>query len=497
MKIIIKFSSEITIKSRFVRSVFSKTLTKNIKIILKNNHSLATIKCYWDYIEVIHKTHDYLQISQILMNIPGIHHFLLVRDSIINSLEDIYNEIMLKNYTQLLGKSFCIRVKRCGNHVYNSQEIESYLGNKLRHNIRGTYVNLTKPDETIYLEIKNKNLFIIIKRYQGLGGLPVGTQQECLSLISGGFDSPVASYMMIRRGCKVHYCFFNLFNNIFHTIEVYKLIYYLWHKFSSSHRIRIVVINFAEVINIISSNVRQDYIGIILKRVMIRTATIIANNWNIKALITGEVLGQVSSQTLDNLVLINNINLSGCLIFRPLITCDKEKIIALARQIGTDFFSKNVPEYCGMISKKSTIKADKKCLESEEEKCNLFNINKVVEQSYIIDVHKIPKFIMNQQYSQIDIKKNLDSTDIILDIRTKYEQDKNPLQIPFTIVIKKIPFYQLIDQFPKLDQNKMYLLYCEHGIMSKLQAMHLHQQGFRNIKIYRSSIKSNIDMCKK
>lgn len=485
MKIIAKFSSEITIKSRTVRSCFSKILTKNIRIILKNHNQSAITTCYWDYLEIKGKNHDYLKISKILINIPGIHHFLLVQNSMVYSLEDIYNQIMLIDYTRLIGKSFCIRVKRYGNHIYNSQEIESYIGNKLRHNIQNTHVNLMKPDETIYLEIKNNNLFIVIERYEGLGGLPIGTQQESLSLISGGFDSAVASYMMMRRGCKVHYCIFNLFGNLSYVMEVYKIIYHLWNKFGSSHKIRIISINFSEVIEEISNKIKSDYIGMVLKRMMIRSAAIVANQWKIKALVTGEVLGQVSSQTLDNLILINNVKPSDCIIFRPLITYDKEKIIELARTIGTEIFSKTIPEYCGLISKKSTIKADKTFLELEEKKCSFLIINKAISQAHIINIHHVMQVITNNCCCVIDIQTKLNATDIILDIRTKHEQHDNPLQLPSYVVIKKIPFYQLIDQFPKLDQNKIYLLYCKHGIMSRSQAIHLYQQGFKNIKIYR------------
>lgn len=485
MKIIVKFSSEITIKSRSVRSVFSKKLIKNIKIILKQYNQSIMIVRYWDYFEIQCKNNDYFKISEILINIPGIHHFLLVRDSIISSLEDIYAQVMLQNYERFIGKSFCVRVKRFGNHVYNSQEIESYLGYRLCRSIKDAYVNLIRPDNTIYLEIKNNNLFIVIKRYEGLKGLPIGTQKEFLSLISGGFDSAVASYMMIRRGCKVHYCFFSLFDDLNDAMAVYRIIHYLWYKFSSSHKIKVISINFSEIVKEISSKVRSDYIGIVLKRMMIRAAASVAQQWKIPALITGEVLGQVSSQTLDNLWLINDSKPRDCMIFRPLIAYDKEKIIKLARKIGTEIFSKTVPEYCGIISKKSTIKADKNYLELEESKCNFLIMDQIISQAIIVDVDLIPRFMRNEYHYIIDTKTQLSSGDIILDIRTKFEQSNNPIQLPSYVEIKKIPFYQLIDEFPKLDQNKLYLLYCDHGIMSRLQAIRLHQKGFKNIKIYR------------
>lgn len=485
MKIIVKFASEIFIKSRSVRIRFVQILIKNIKIILLRYNQLVTIVRYWDYIEIKSEDSSYLKISNILINIPGIHHFLLVQDSIVYSLEDIYHQIILRDYTKFVGKSFCIRVKRYGNHIYSSQEIERYLGNRLCRMICGTSVNLTKPDKTICLEIKNDRLFIVIQRYSGLGGLPIGTQKKSLSLISGGFDSSVASYMLIRRGSIVYYCFFNLSGNIIDTVEVYKVIYYLWNKFGSSHIVKVISINFLEVVKELLLKVKSSYIGIILKRMMIRAAIMIAKRYQIKLLVTGEVLGQVSSQTLDNLVLINNVKSVECLIFRPLIAYDKEQIISIARIIGTEVLSSKIPEYCGVISKKTVIKSDQKNLKIEENKCDFLLINKSVSHAYIIDVNHVSKFVENQCLCEIHTQTQLNSTDIILDIRTKNEQDINPFRPIVNVEIKKIPFYQLIDRFPKLDQSKVYLLYCQNGVMSKLQAVQLYQSGFRNVKIYK------------
>ncbi|WP_331828325.1 tRNA uracil 4-sulfurtransferase ThiI [Candidatus Blochmannia sp. SNP] len=481
MKIIIKFSPEITIKSRSVRIFFIKILVVNIKAIFKKNKESTLIIRHWDYLEI--RSNNNQKICTILMNIPGIHHFLLVKESVFTSLEDIYKNVILSlnHDIKLSGKDFCVRVKRHGTHNFTSQEIEHDLGKKLCQNINNIKVNLIKPEKIVYLEIKNNKLFIVIERFEGLGGLPIGTQQELISLISGGFDSAVASYMLIRRGCKVHYCFFNLGTPI-HTIEVSKIVYYLWNKFSSSHKIKFISIDFSEVIKEIISKIKDNQIGIVLKRMMIRSASLVADRWKITALITGEVLGQVSSQTLTNLTLIDNV--SNHTIFRPLISYDKEKIINLARKIGTEIFSKSVPEYCGTISQKSAAKTTKKRIELEENNFDFTILDRAVSQSYIIDVQNIPDQMINQHLFEIETKKILNSNDIILDIRTETEQKNNPLYLT-NIEIKKIPFYKLIDQFSKLDPNKVYALYCDHGIMSRLQALYLYQQGFRNIKIYR------------
>lgn len=494
MKILVKFSPEIFIKSCSVRIFFIKMLIKNIRIVLKKRNKFVSILRFWDHVQIHCKYNDYVSVSSILVDIPGIYCILIVQDSVIYSLEDIYHKIILTNCLhRLSGKKFCIRIKRYGNHVFNSQEIACYLGNKLCNNLDDVRVDLTKPDEILYLEIKNNHLFIVMQRYLGLGGLPIGTQQDSLSLISGGFDSAVSSYMLMRRGCRVHYCFFNLIGNnmdVYPSIEVYKIVYYLWNKFDCSHKVKFISIDFSEVVQNISSKIKNNYVGIILKRMMFRAAVLIAANLKIKALVTGEVLGQVSSQTLENLTLINNVIPENYIVLRPLIVHDKESIIELSRKIGTECFSRTVPEYCGVVSKKSTAKANKKYIELAENCLDTVILNKAVSQAHILDINDIPIFTMNKQhFCSIETTAQLSSEDIILDIRAPNEQDKNyPIQIPKNIKVQKIPFYKLSDQFPKLDQNKIYLLYCKHGIMSKLQAIHLYQKGFRNIKIYRFSV---------
>lgn len=350
-------------------------------------------------------------------------------------------------------------------------------------------VNLTKPEIVFYLEIKGNRLFIVVRRYEGLGGLPIGTQQASLSLISGGFDSAVSSYMLIRRGCIVHYCFFDLVKiDTVGINNICKIIYFLWTKFSYSHNVKLIFVDFSVLIREMYNKIRNDkYTGIILKRFMMRAASLLADRLKIKSLITGESLGQVSTQTLDNLILINNSVFSDHVVFRPLIAYDKESIIALARKIGTEELSKCIPEYCGIVSEKTSIKVNKKSLELEEK--NSFSyLNDLLEESIcratIINTYDIPKFVKQKVIFKVEVQTKLNPQDIVLDIRTEYERNKNPIKVPLNIKVEKIPFYNLIDQFPKLDTNKVYLLYCDKGIMSRLQAIYLYQQGFRNIKIY-------------
>lgn len=149
-------------------------------------------------------------IRDALTRIPGIHHILEVEDVPFTSLHDIFEKTLPLWREALEGKTFCVRVKRRGKHEFTSIEVERYVGGGLNQHIETARVNLTDPDVTVNLEIENDRLLLVKGRYEGIGGFPIGTQEDVLSLISGGFDSGVSSYMLMRRGCRVHYCFFNL-----------------------------------------------------------------------------------------------------------------------------------------------------------------------------------------------------------------------------------------------------------------------------------------------
>ncbi|CUR53500.1 tRNA sulfurtransferase [Serratia symbiotica] len=477
MKLIIKLFPEITIKSKSVRIRFIKILSNNIRNVLKKYINILTIIYYWDYIEIYTKNKEnYEIIIKLLIYIPGIHHILLIKDFIFTDMNSIFQKTLIFYHKKLLEKKFCVRVKRQGKQNFTSQDLECYLGKKLIQNVKNSNVNLTNPDIIINLEIKDKKLILIKKRFEGICGYPIGTQEDVLSLISGGFDSGVSSYMMMRRGCRVHFCFFNL-GGTEHEIGVKNIAYYLWNRFSSSHKLNFFNINFIPILNEILEKTDKSYMGVILKRMMIKAASKIAKLYKINALITGESLGQVSSQTLSNLNSINNI--SNILILRPLISYDKEQIIKISRIIGTENLTKNIPEYCQIISKKPTVKAIKSKIEYEEKKINFITFNKVINETKksFIHNHKKTKII------NIETVKKINKNDIILDLRLNEDSLKKPLKLK-NVEIKSLPFYKLQNQFKNLDQNKTYLLYCEKGFMSRIQALYLIEHGYNNIKIY-------------
>ncbi|MGL5948376.1 MAG: tRNA uracil 4-sulfurtransferase ThiI [Aeromonas sp.] len=484
MKFIIKLFPEITIKSKSVRQRFTKMLQGNIRNVLRRFDDDARVRMDWDKLIVSSRNDQFhAQYLDTLACIPGIQYFLEVKHSTFTDLHDIFEQTRAVWGERLAGKTFCVRARRIGKHDFSSLELERYVGGGINQHCQTGGVRLKKPDVQINLEIENQDLYIISAVHHGMNGYPMATQEDVLSLISGGFDSGVASYQFIKRGCRVHYCFFNL-GGAAHEIGVKQVAYYLWNKFGASHKVRFTAINFEPVVAEILEKIDNGQMGVVLKRMMMRAAGQVAETFNIPALVTGECVGQVSSQTLTNLNVIDRV--TDKVILRPLITWDKPDIISEARRIGTLEFAETMPEYCGVISKKPTVKAELARIIAEEENFDFAILDKVVSEARYLDIRRIGEETAAavQEVHEVEVTAELAHGEVILDIRSKDEHEEQPLVVE-GLPVQHIPFFKLATAFGDLPMDKTYLLYCDRGVMSKLQALYLKEQGFSNVKVYR------------
>ncbi|KUJ00188.1 tRNA uracil 4-sulfurtransferase ThiI [Vibrio sp. MEBiC08052] len=481
MKFIVKPHPEIFVKSESVRKRFTKILECNIRNIIKRRTESVAVFNRRDHIEVTSESDRYYaETLEILTHTPGIHHVLEVLQSEFRDLHDIYEQVLAHSRHKIENKTFVVRAKRRGQHDFTSIELERYVGGGLNQAVESARVKLNNPDIVVRVEVSGDKLNQIIARHRGLGGFPLGTQEDVLSLISGGFDSGVSSYLHIKRGSKVHYCFFNL-GGPAHEIGVKQVAYYLWNKFGSSAKVRFIAVDFEPVVAEILEKVDDGQMGVVLKRMFMRAAGMIAERFDIQALVTGEALGQVSSQTLTNLRHIDGV--TERLILRPLINWDKEDIINLARDIGTEDFAKTMPEYCGVISRRPTVKAVQAKLEAEEAKFDFAILDQVIHSARQMDIRNIAQET-ELQAPEVELVDAIQEHAVVLDIRSPDEEDEHPLVLE-GVEVKHLPFYKLATQFGDLDQSKTYLLYCARGVMSRLQALYLKEQGFENVKVYR------------
>ncbi|WP_290703010.1 tRNA uracil 4-sulfurtransferase ThiI [Amphritea sp.] len=485
MKIIVKLFPEITIKSKPVRKRFIQRLQSNLQVTLKRLDNDIKVRGLWDKVEV-EVPSDNAELREKVIDLmsctPGISHFLEVDQYPLGSFDEVFQLIKETYGEKVKGKTFVVRVKRAGKHEFKSVDLERYIGGGLLQHCDTKGVDLHAPEYTVKLEIRDENLYLVSHQHKGQGGYPLGTQEDVLSLISGGFDSVVSSYMTMRRGSKTHFLFFNLGGRA-HEIGVKQISVYLWQKYGSAARVKFISVPFDEVVGEILQNVHHTHMGVVLKRMMMRAAEKVADRMKLPAIVTGESIAQVSSQTLVNLQVIDSV--TSKLVVRPLITMDKQDIIDITKQLGAYDFAKNIPEYCGVISDRPTTNAKLERIEEEEVNFDFDVLDQALENAQVITIDKIVDDI--NVHAEIEALTKVSDNQVIIDVRHSNEQERKPLNMP-KVEVLTIPFFHLGTKFQELDQSKEYLLYCDKGVMSQMHAQSLQEKGFLNVKVYRPEL---------
>ena len=476
-KFIVKYFTEIMIKGDRAKRQMLSQLLMNLQKISKDISNEIVLKKFFDKIELITPLEFSSVLKEKLLQTPGIDQVLeAIQINEMDSLDKIKVEVNKYMSNEIVDKTFVIRAKRVGTQDFKSMDIEQTVGGYMLAHNKTKGVDLRNAEVTIKLELEHNKLNIITQKYQGLGGFPLGSQGEILSLMSGGFDSTVASYLSIKRGLKTHFIFFNL-GGIAHEIGVKQVSWYLWNKFASSHRVSFITIPFEDVVGQIFKDISPSYMGVMLKRLMLKASEKVADSMGIDALVTGESVAQVSSQTLRNLALIDQV--TNKLVLRPLAMMSKPDIIDIAYKIGTSRFAEAMPEYCGVISKNPVTHGSYERMEKEAKYFDYSILDEAVKNSVFVNVDEIDQDV--SEIGQMEIVNDLSSGDYtVIDIRQSDDCIKTQVE---TI---KIPFYKLKSEFKKLPQDKTYLFYCDKGILSQLHAQFLRDnENYTNIKVYR------------
>lgn len=481
MHFVVKLFPEITIKSAPVRKRMTRQLRDNLRRLFRPLHEQIVVDRDWDKIEITGPDDIELinQVADVLRRTPGIANFSQVQHFPMGDFDHILDKTLSVWKAKLADKTFVLRVKRSGKHNFSSHDVERQVGGGLLHQSLASGVKLKNPDVTVRLEIRQEQLYVIEDTTQGLGGFPLGTQDSVMSLISGGFDSTVSSYLTMKRGLRTHFLFFNLGGRA-HEVGVKEVAFYLWNKFSGSHKVRFITVPFDDVIGEILSNVHNSQMGVVLKRMMLRAGTQIAEEMGVQALVTGESVAQVSSQTLVNLSVIDSV--TNTLVLRPLVTFNKNDIIDIAREIGTEQFAANMPEYCGVISKKPTTRAKEERVSGEEENFDFSVLDNAIANKRVQTIDEVMDD--DEPLADVEIFSSPQVNAVILDIRHPDEVDIRPLRLS-GVEVQKMPFFTLQNHFEELNSETRYLLYCDKGVMSRLHAELLVDQGFSNVAVYR------------
>lgn len=480
MLFLVKYFSEIAIKSKPVRRAFLRQLNENMNLVLREVDAKVAVERDWDKFLVRSSSNEPRHVARMvdaMCRISGITYVMEVEEYPLPALEDIAPYVLPVYRERLRGKTFAVRCKRNGKHSFRSVDVERAVGSVLMLETEAAGVQLKKPEVTVRLEVNRETLFVVGERHSGPGGYPLGSLDPVLSLISGGFDSPVASYLTMKRGMRTHFLFFNLGGRD-HELGVKEVALYLWQKYGNQQRVLFISVPFEEVVAELLKNVQDSYMGVVLKRMMLRVADRLAQDLEIPALVTGECVAQVSSQTLQNLSVIDKV--TDRLILRPLIASDKEDIVQLAARIGTEEFAANMPEYCGVISVKPTTRARLDRVDAQEQKFNLEILDRAFEARTQTRIDRLAEEALERSDVEVLAVPLAHST--IIDIRHPDEQEMAPLEVHVPVL--NIPFYELHSRQSELSQSATYMLYCGQGVMSRLHAGHLQDDSALDVKVY-------------
>ncbi|MFA6226254.1 MAG: tRNA uracil 4-sulfurtransferase ThiI [Methanoregula sp.] len=339
--------SEIFLKSDPVRRQWENVLIANILEVMPGIHVRDERGRIWLDGDV---KPDLLKKIFGIVSFSEVEHIKL--DEIESSLPDY-----CRRHGMEKAKTFAIKMKRVGTHSFSSNDKAIEYGNLLRQEFPHLKVNLPNPDKEIHIEIRENEAYLYDNVTKAVGGLPLGVEGTLVALVSGGIDSPVAAWMMMKRGCRIIPLFVALDTFLDETtiVRARRVVGQL-AQYQPGIELTVIADSYlAEAKAELVSRHLEKYTCIFCKRRMYRVATACANRVGAKGIVTGESIGQVASQTLDNLLILTDA--AEIPIYRPLIGYDKEDTIQLARQIGTFTESTSSASGCKAVPKGPSTKA--------------------------------------------------------------------------------------------------------------------------------------------
>lgn len=357
MKLVIHYH-EIALKGRN-RNVFVQRLVRNLRSTFQDLGRVS-VRTLFGRLTVTLASEDAEEVHRRMAGVFGVANYSLVEE-----VPQDFQAIAQAAWRQVQessARSFAVRCRRPDKtfpmgSLEVEREVGAFIWRAARDEGRELKVDLTHPELTVRLEIVNRIALVSGPRYQGPGGLPVGTAGRMVGLLSSGFDSPVACWNLMKRGAEVVLCHFH--SHPFTdqaSLESCRRLAEVLTRFQ--YRSRLYLVAFAPVQEEILSLTPSELRMILYRRSMIRIAQALARRERAQALLTGESLGQVASQTLTNLAVIDQA--ASMPVLRPLIGADKEEIMSRARQIGTYELSAQPYEDCCslMVARHPATRAD-------------------------------------------------------------------------------------------------------------------------------------------
>ena len=402
-KILVRYG-DLTLKGRN-RKIFVSRVVNLVKEKLQGLKT--TLEITHDRIYVSINGEDTNEIIKRLSYVSGILSYSLVlrvdttqdmqaiKEAAVNLInEQIKGDVKFKIESKRSDKTFPLT------SLEISKEVSSYV---LKH-CHNLHVDVHNPEETLYIELRNKDTYLYLKDIKGMGGFPVGVAGKGLLMLSGGIDSPVAGYLAMKQGIEIECVHFEStpLTSIESAQKVIDLVKKM-AKYAPGNKIKIHFVPFKELHMALLDNIPESYNITIMRRMMYRITSLLCEKFNALCIVNGESVGQVASQTLGSMNTINSVTNKP--IIRPVVTYDKNEIIKISRMIDTYEISiKPFEDCCTVYVPKSPATAP------TIEKSELFE--KSFDYETLVDLA-----VENVKTVSIDVDSDLDLSFLGLEVR--------------------------------------------------------------------------------
>jgi thiamine biosynthesis protein ThiI len=462
LRLLVRLGGEVCTKSARTRRRFLGVLTRNARAALRRAGVPAEVRQEWTRLVV--STPEAAAARDALSRVFGVHSVHETLPVPFTCLPDLVEGLVPLYAERVAGRSFAVRARRRAPAPFRSHDLAVELGAALRP--LASRVKLDDPDVEVVVEIHADHADAVLETSAGAGGLPLGTGGRAVALFSGGFDSPVAAWRVMRRGTRLDLLICDLggCGQMDQALAVARELALRW---TAGLEPDFWVVDLAPVVLALTQRVNPRLRQVLLRRAMYRAGSFLAEQLGASALVTGESLGQVSTQTLGNIRTCEQA--ATVPVLRPLIGMDKDEIIAQARMIGTYDTSSRVREHCSISPGKvetwsSPAQVDAVERDVDAEPLTAAWIRAAVSRRRPVELRSwtpgaLPDLVV----------QSVPDGAVVVDVR---EPEEGPtageLRLPFS------RFAQLLDRF---DPGKAYLVVCASGQRSYTVARELERRG--------------------
>lgn len=484
-KLIIVRYSEIGLKGSRARSMMISKLKYNLNDGFNRLGITAKITTEKGRV-YISQFRDIDPVFDVLSRTMGVKSFSQVVQFPFNAPDEIARRAIELFSEKIRGKKFAVRSRRAGGQNFTTRDLNVIVGDALYDFSSG--VDLDNPEVEVDIEVRNRVAYFYSETHKGPGGLPLGSESPLVALVSGGIDSPVAAWMLMKRGSPVDFVFLALSHPI-DTVEFLHGVSVLVKKWSLGYEPTIHIIDGRPLIDFLVLSKSAKIPSVTYKRMLYLMAEKIAKERRAFGIITGESLGQVSSQTPENLLAINHT--IDFPIYRPLIGMDKDEISDIARNIGT-FPVTSKGEFCSLFAQSVVLNASPEAI--DEDMRGFSTLEELLSGRTILRGSELDDYLGSISDEDYEVT-SLPEESVIIDLRskTKFEawHHSDALNSSLGGVREVIE---------KNGKDKIYVFYCQKGLQSAYAATEARNLGARSyytttekMKTMKRSSKMTID----